>query len=636
MAAYTCLRHAPMSWASVIAASPRKTYKFDITSVAGDGTEVCIRNTDGTATVLSGCGLMTSNRRGATVMTMAGTMAGLTGGTITAMSRNAEDGTVLETVTGLDVIAAGPSTQLSFSRPPGEVSSLDWVLASVESHSSIATAPVHDEHAAPPAGEQQVVEHSVVEQPVGEFGDPLDVSAVAAPSPSKPARAARALASPLVTIAASTVIGFLTVLIAWQTTEAPDIDPGKLRYVRPASIPSPADNVPTPSRIALGKRLFSDVRLSGKATMSCATCHDPEQAFTDGRRFSSGVEGNVLRRHSPTLWNVAWGRAFFWDGRMPSLEMQALKPIEDPDEMGGNIDDVIARLRADPSYVAGFAVTYPATPSITAGTLAKALASYQRSLVAPPTRFDRWISGDRKALSAGEAAGFRLFNGKAGCGTCHQGWAFTDHGFHDIGLPGIDKGRGTVMGIPRLDHAFKTPSLRELKWTAPYMHDGSLATLDDVLTHYERGIIERSTQSRDLPRNLNLTADERRDLLAFLGSLSSDATPKPQINIEIARSRSTVAGSAISQLTTVGQKDKRFSPEHVRIGLGETLAIVNNDTRPHNVSIAHPRMGFSSGMQEPGEEVKVPFPEAGQYEAFCGVHPNMRLTIEVLTAAAKK
>ena len=150
------------------------------------------------------------------------------------------------------------------------------------------------------------------------------------------------------------------------------------------------------------------------------------------------------------------------------------------------------------------------------------MAAYERTLVSPPTRFDRWVAGDAEALSPSEISGLQLFAGKGRCISCHTGFAFTDHNFYDIGLPGADKGRGKEIGLRAADYAFKTPTLRELAWTAPYMHDGSLATLEDVIDHYEKGGVRRPTRSRDLPRNLKLTQQERADLIAFLESLSSD------------------------------------------------------------------------------------------------------------------
>jgi cytochrome c peroxidase len=257
----------------------------------------------------------------------------------------------------------------------------------------------------------------------------------------------------------------------------------------------------------------------------------------------------------------------------------------------------------------------------------KALAAFERTLVSPETRFDRWVRGDDAALDQDELAGLKLFVGKAGCGNCHRGWRFTDEAFHDIGLPGTDRGRGAVLGVSAADHAFKTPSLRERVWTGPYMHDGSLATFEEVIAHYATGIVERPTLSADLPRGLVLTAEERRQLLAFLGTLSSDDPPRPA-SLPV---RATTIGpvSAAVPTSTVGQKDRRFAPGAVLLRLGQTLRIVNDDKRVHNVRIDGPGLSYSADAQNPGDTVTVGFPSAGRYDAICGIHPEMRLTIDV-------
>ena len=620
MAVYTCIETSAQSWASVLTASTAKTFTFDVAAVRADGREICIQNTDATTTVLTGQGLTCSGRRADGDVAQ----AALAGGSISGMSRFARDGTVLETITDLNVLAGGPSKVHSFSRPPGTMSSLAWMLDLVDGAEDAVAPRALDGGPARP-----------VAAPAQPSLDTLDVSSIGQPA-AKPASSELGGRGPLVVFAAALAMGFVAVLVAWRATDSSGLDREKAQFARPTSIPSPIDNSVTTSRVALGRRLFSEVRLSANDRVSCATCHDPDRAFSQPVAFGRGVSGKPLPRHTQSLWNAAWGRAFFWDGRAATLEQQARGPLEDPDEMGQNIEVSAEKLRADAGYVAAFAAAYPDTPSITPDLVVKALASYERSLVSPPTRFDRWISGNPNALSAAEIEGFRLFTGKARCASCHSGWAFTDHGFHDIGLPGTDRGRGKVLGIATLDQAFKTPSLRELTWTGPYMHDGSLATLEDVLRHYETGITERPSLSRDLPRKLELTRAERDDLLAFLNSLSSDGIPKSRADIEIASARNALPKSVISQLTTIGQKDKRFAPEHVRVKLGQSLLIVNNDQRPHNVSIAHPRMGYSSGLQEPGDQVRLPFPELGSFDIFCGIHPTMRLQVEVEPADERK
>ena len=309
--------------------------------------------------------------------------------------------------------------------------------------------------------------------------------------------------------------------------QSPDIEAiWKEKLRRPASPPpSPAENPLTADKIALGARLFGDVRLSGKGQRSCASCHRPERAFTDGRRRALALSGAPLRRNTPHLWNLAWGKSFFWDGRAPSLEVQVRMPIDEPQEMGGDWGTIERRLGEDADLVAQLRIALPEEPAVAQASILKALAAYVRSLVSPPTRFDAWVEGNAQALSPGEIGGFRLFIGKGGCVLCHVGWRFTDDRFHDIGLPGSDAGRGAVPGGTPGLMAFKTPSLRELAHTAPYMHDGSLATLAAVVKHYTGGFVRRPSLATNMNRDLELGAGEKSDLIAFLRTLSSEQGP---------------------------------------------------------------------------------------------------------------
>ncbi|HEU0059643.1 MAG TPA: cytochrome c peroxidase [Hyphomicrobiaceae bacterium] len=402
----------------------------------------------------------------------------------------------------------------------------------------------------------------------------------------------------------------------------------KAQFGRPGYLPSPAANRPTAAKVALGQRLFFDKEFSATGTIACASCHDPKLAFTDGEVTGRGVSGRRLVRHTPTLWNLAWSRLLFWDGRAPSLEAQVRFPVEHPDEMGDSLENAVSRLSRHDSYERAFAAAFPSDPQINPGNLSLALAAYERTLVSPPTRFDTWIGGDRAALSAPEIRGFRIFTGKGRCSNCHTGFALTDNNFYDIGLPGEDPGRGAVIALPAADHAFKTPTLRELAWTAPYMHDGSLATLEDVLRHYETGGVARLTRSRDLPQDLRLSDGERADLIAFLETLSSDRPPQPSQEPWVGNAEpATLPAAAAAR--RVSQADKKFAPAHVRLKAGETLTVLNDDTRTHNVRIYDPRFDFNSGAQEPREAVIIRFPVTGTFEAFCGIHPSMRLTVEV-------
>jgi cytochrome c peroxidase len=404
----------------------------------------------------------------------------------------------------------------------------------------------------------------------------------------------------------------------------------KAKFARPTFVPHPPGEAPAPAGIALGRRLFEDKALSATGTVSCASCHDPKLSFADGEPKGKGITGKRLERHTPSLWNAAYSPLLFWDGRAPSLEEQVRFPVEHPDEMGSTLDAAALRLARDASYGRAFAEAFPDEPKISARNIARALAAYERTLVSPPTRFDAWAAGKADALTPAEVNGFKVFAGKGRCIACHSGFAFTDYNFYDIGLPGADKGRGKQIGLAAADHAFKTPTLRELAWTAPYMHDGSLATLEDVVRHYEKGGVRRATRSRDLPVNLRLSEEERAALIAFLESLSSETPPQPS------REAWVGAGQAPSpappqDTKVVSQANKAFAPARVRIRAGRTLTVLNDDTRTHNVRIFDPRLDFNSGAQEPKESVTVTFPLPGTYEAFCGIHPSMRLTVEVVS-----
>ncbi|WP_158412872.1 cytochrome-c peroxidase [Hyphomicrobium nitrativorans] len=303
-------------------------------------------------------------------------------------------------------------------------------------------------------------------------------------------------------------------------TAGPAASPGRdavwrTIFARPASAPQSAPS--TPAQIALGHDLFHDPRLSGNGSASCATCHQPERAFTDGRPKGQGLDGSTLPRNVPGLYDLAWGTSFFWDGRAPTLAAQARFPILAEDEMAGDFPTILQRLGADADMTSRIAAAFPGSGGVTEEAILAALATYVGSLASPAARFDRWIEGDDGALDAEERQGFALFVGKAGCVSCHGGWRLTDDGFHDIGLAGDDLGRDGRR-------QFKTPSLREAVHTAPYMHDGSLATLDDVVEHYTGRLIVRPSLAPTVVRDLTLSESEKAALVAFLRTLSSEKT----------------------------------------------------------------------------------------------------------------
>jgi cytochrome c peroxidase len=400
----------------------------------------------------------------------------------------------------------------------------------------------------------------------------------------------------------------------------------KATFRRPTSIPFPANNPFSEEKRALGERLFSDVRLSASGGLACATCHQRTLGFADGRIRSLGASGKPLGRHTPTLWNLAWASHVFWDGRARSLEEQVTNPIESSDEMGQKMEPLIERLRIEAIYAEAFKQAFPEDPRVTRENLAKAIATYERTFLSPVTRFDRWIEGDETALTQEEVRGFRIFAGKAGCANCHSGFAFSDQAFHDTGLPDDDRGRGAILRLPAAEHAFKTPGLREVARSAPYMHDGSLATLDEVVRHYESGVADRPTLSPDLPRRLSITDAERAALVAFLGTLTSEdepALPAKTVPAPLARA------AAAERVATVMQQDKNFNPTRVAMHVGERVWILNNDTRTHNVRVFDDAFEFDSGAQEPGETVEIAFPAAGSFLVFCGIHPKMELRVDV-------
>ena len=275
-------------------------------------------------------------------------------------------------------------------------------------------------------------------------------------------------------------------------------------------MPIPDANSMTAEKVALGRRLFFDRRLSADGSLSCASCHRPEQAFSDPRPVSIGVFGRAGHRNAPAIINRGYGRAFFWDGRTTTLEEQVLRPIEDPAEMGSNAIAAAARV------------------GLTRSELSHALASYVRSILAGNSRFDQYVNGDRTALSEEEQAGLRVFRGKGNCTACHIGPTFSDEEFHNTGVAfrhGTlrDAGRFLVTGHDSDRGRFKTPTLREVARTAPYMHNGSLATLEEVIDFYDRGGRPNPGLDTEI-RPLRLTPLERVSLVAFLRSLSGVVT----------------------------------------------------------------------------------------------------------------
>lgn len=288
--------------------------------------------------------------------------------------------------------------------------------------------------------------------------------------------------------------------------------------------PAPANNGLTPDRVRLGRKLFFDPALSADGTVSCASCHDPTHGFASPAPRAVGIAGKVGARNAPSLLNAAYGDSFFWDGRTATLEAQALEPIVNPLEMGSQLSDVVARLAADKHYPAAFQAAYG--DPVTAENIGRALAAFERVLLSGGSRVDRFQEGDLTALNESERIGLWLFESRAQCWRCHRGQRYTDGKFHNTGVASLqadpDSGRMSFSREEVDRHRFKTPGLRGVSRTAPYMHDGSLATLRDVVEYYNRGGGEAPGLDSAL-RPLKLSTAEIDHLVDFLKALDGDA-----------------------------------------------------------------------------------------------------------------
>ena len=359
----------------------------------------------------------------------------------------------------------------------------------------------------------------------------------------------------------------------------------------------PADNPQTPAKVALGEKLFFDGRLSADGTVACATCHDPARAFTDGRPVSVGIKGRVGQRNSPTILNALYNVAQFWDGRAKTLEDQAALPIVNPSEMGQpNLEAAVANVAAIPEYQRAFKNVFGQPPNGT--DLVRAIASYERSQVLFDSPFDRFIAGDKNAIGDSAKRGWALFNSKARCNKCHaldenkpDPTFFMDKDFHNIGIgiirhnvnalacqaetlvnsgdaKAIDQaaietnmsalGRFLVTKKDADIASFKTPGLRNIVMTAPYFHDGSQATLWDVMDHYNKGDgIHDPYLDGDI-QPLALSEGEIDDVIAFLATLTSKEYAE-QAAKELERQRE-IAKTSRRQRDTA----KAFGPKPVQ------------------------------------------------------------------------
>lgn len=327
-------------------------------------------------------------------------------------------------------------------------------------------------------------------------------------------------------------------------------DDGPRQLTEPDTRPLiPVDDLPTPllrvaglgieelaeaftaseEEVALGRALFFDPILSARRTVACASCHRPEFAFADNRKNSRGIEGYLTRRNAPSLFNKGISKGLLWDGRAATLEDQVVMPIENPEEMGlGTAAAVNRILSGEGGYAKRFREVFDRDAD--EETLKIALAAFVRALTVGDSPVDRFRDGDLAALDADEEAGLWLFEGKGRCWKCHKGPNFSDESFHNTGVGAVDgvpaPGRYAITKTEGDQGRFRTPGLRMLTRTAPYMHDGSLETLEDVIEYYRRGGNENSHRSQKLAK-LELTDREAEQLVAFLKALSRVAEPVP-------------------------------------------------------------------------------------------------------------
>jgi len=316
----------------------------------------------------------------------------------------------------------------------------------------------------------------------------------------------------------------LALSVAAAPARADDFGGGPYPYPLPAGLKYPPevpdDNPLTDAKVELGKKLFFDKRLSRDSTISCATCHDPQKGWTDQSPVSTGIGGQKGTRSAPTVLNAAYMRLQFWDGRAPSLEEQAKGPIQNPIEMGFTHAEAVARLSGIKGYPPLFKAAF-GDETVDIDRIAKAIASFERTVLTGNSPYDRG------AMSAAAKRGQALFDDpkKGNCAVCHDGFNFSDSDFHNLGVgtkgATPDQGRAAVTGLAKDKGAFKTPTLRNLRDTGPYMHDGSVKVLRDVVDFYDDGGIPNANLDPRI-KPLHLTDEEIDDITAFLDALNGE------------------------------------------------------------------------------------------------------------------
>lgn len=309
-----------------------------------------------------------------------------------------------------------------------------------------------------------------------------------------------------------------TGMVSVDGITVPDIGP------LPTAVPIPATNLNYAAKVELGKQLYFDGRLSKSNAIACAFCHNPFTGFADPRQTSIGVGGGVGGRQAPTVFNTGFLPLQFWDGRAGSLEEQAIGPIVNPVEMAETHENVVKKLGKIKGYQQQFRTVFGTDVNLQG--IAEAIAAYERTVVSTNSAFDKYVLGDAQAMDEGAIRGMALFKGKARCMLCHNGPNFTDNQFHNLGVPQVgpmkeDHGRFYITRLERDKGAFKTPTLRSITETAPYMHDGVFKTLEEVLDFLDQGGGQNQNLSQ-MVKPLGLTQQEKADLIAFLKALTGE------------------------------------------------------------------------------------------------------------------
>lgn len=311
----------------------------------------------------------------------------------------------------------------------------------------------------------------------------------------------------------------LPLIVLGQRTAVPKKEPLGLM-----PIIWPADNPYSPEKAELGRLLYFDTRLSADGTISCATCHSPKFAFTDGAPVSTGIKGQKGGRSAPTVINRAYSLAQFWDGRAATLEAQAIGPMANPIEMGNTHTTVLKTLKSIPGYQVFFTKAF-GTEDFTLDHVAKAITTFERTVLSGNAPYDKYKAGNKTAMTPSQIRGMGVYLNKAKCDQCHEGINFTSNMYANLGVgsdkPKPDEGRSIVTKNPKDWGTFKTPTLREIERTGPYMHDGSMKTLEEVVDFYDKGGVANKNLD-DRMKKLNLTDQDKTDLVAFLKALSGE------------------------------------------------------------------------------------------------------------------